>query len=112
VLKLSPGKVSWVGRKQVWRHYDHSGQLVRDVLGLASEAGEGDPLLQTVRRDGQPVGPRETLEAIRARCAAELARLPAAVRALRSPATIPVMPSAELEAAQAAARAALSRHAA
>ena len=37
VLKLSPGKQSLPGRKQVFRYRDESGIYVRDVVGLADE---------------------------------------------------------------------------
>ena len=39
VLKLSAGKDSLPGRKQVWRR-ERDGVLVGDVIGLADEAGQ------------------------------------------------------------------------
>lgn len=46
VLKLSPGKRTWVGRKQVYRYYDNQGRMIRDVLTLAEDRQEGEPLLR------------------------------------------------------------------
>lgn len=108
VLKLSPGKETWVGAKQVLRRRGTDGRLAGDTLALDDEARPpgAERLLQTVMADGQPTGPTPTLESLREHCARELASLPDGVRRLREPASYPVAVSDGLRARQAAARAA------
>ena len=78
VRKLSAAKATLPGRKQVWRrHLD--GELVEDVIALVDEDVDGEPLLVPVMRSGEEVG-AESLDAIRARSAAQLAALPARLR--------------------------------
>ncbi|HBH00414.1 MAG TPA: nicotinate phosphoribosyltransferase, partial [Candidatus Rokubacteria bacterium] len=46
VLKLSEGKTTWTGAKQVWRVRGRDGRFERDVLALADEpppAGAAEP---------------------------------------------------------------------
>jgi nicotinate phosphoribosyltransferase len=102
VLKLSAGKTTWTGEKQVYRRRDAGGRLAGDCLALREEPAPGDaePLLEPVMRSGELVTPHPTLEAIRARCAAEVARLPDAVRRLHDPAAYPVARSERLLAVQ------------
>ena len=106
ILKLSPGKETWVGAKQVLRRRGADGRLAGDTLALEAEAVPpgGEALLETVMRDGEPVGPHPTLEALREHCARQLAALPAGVRRLRDAEAYPVAVSEELLARQAAAR--------
>jgi nicotinate phosphoribosyltransferase len=80
VSKLSTGKATLPGRKQVWRHRDGP-EAVFDVVGLAGSAGLGDPLLVEVMREGETVW-SEPLDASRDRAARERAALPARVRSL------------------------------
>jgi nicotinate phosphoribosyltransferase len=81
-LKLSPGKATLPGRKQVWR--TDGG----DVVALDGEhVPGGRPLLEPVLTGGSWVaaGGQDAvadLDAARARCAAALAALPAAARRL------------------------------
>jgi nicotinate phosphoribosyltransferase len=81
-LKLSEGKATWPGAKQVFR--PAPGDLARpDVLGLAEEdPPEGaEPLLVTVMEGGRRTR-REGLEDARRRAAARRARLAPERRAL------------------------------
>jgi nicotinate phosphoribosyltransferase len=98
VLKLSPGKQTSPGRKQVWRVCEHD-VAVRDVIGLADEAGPpaGQPLLRRVMVNGRRTQGAESLEAIRARCRAAVGHLPPAVRQLRQPAVYEVQLSEKLQ---------------
>lgn len=82
--KLSKGKATLPGRKQVWRQLDASGQMARDVIGRDVETLEGARLLVPVMRDGMRVGPPRELSATREFVGQELKRLPAALRALES----------------------------
>ena len=80
VLKLSPGKASLPGRKQVWRARGE-GDEAHDVLGLDGESGEGRPLLREVMRDGRTIWP-DSLAAMRERARVERESLPVEVRDL------------------------------
>lgn len=77
VLKLSPGKATLPGSKQVWRLGD------RNLVALADEpppAG-GEALLQPVMEGGRRLA-HESLAAARARAAKQRAALPQELRAL------------------------------
>ncbi|XIE77481.1 nicotinate phosphoribosyltransferase [Streptomyces sp. SBR177] len=89
VMKLSAGKVTVPGPKQVFR-----GPGLRDVIGLANEEPpEGtEPLLRTVMRAGLRTGPPDTLADARARCEADLAALPEEARRITDP--VPPVPTA------------------
>jgi len=80
--KLSPGKATWPGRKQVWRRFAADGRLAQDVLSTADDEQEGRPLIAPVMRSGRRLSPPESLATIRARAATELATLPQPMRRL------------------------------
>ncbi len=80
-MKLSTGKATLPGRKQVFRQ-THEGLLSGDVIALAGERLGGEPLLQPVMASGRRLAPGEPLEAARQRCRDELGRLPPALREL------------------------------
>ena len=88
--KLSEGKVTWPGRKQVWRSYDTDGRMRGDILSLASDTPAGEALIVPVMRAGKRIAPSPTLAQIRTRAAADLARLPEALRKLEPGAIYPV----------------------
>ena len=94
--KRSAGKATWPGVKQVYRHRNARGELVRDMIAAVNEPPSGDPLLSPVLRAGQLVAPLPTLDAIRRRIATELAGLPPALRDLDRHAEHRVEISAEL----------------
>lgn len=80
--KRSEGKATLPGPKQVWRHFDDGGRMSRDVIGLADESLQGQPLLVPVMRGGRRVGDRRSLRDAREHAARELSRLPDAQRRL------------------------------
>ena len=92
VMKLSPGKVTEPGAKQVYRGPDG------DVLALSVEPAPPGckPLLASVMRDGRRLAPAEPLALAQRRCAADLSWLPRSARALRAPAPVPVTVSRQL----------------
>jgi nicotinate phosphoribosyltransferase len=97
-MKLSTGKATLPGRKQVYRQVD-GGVLGRDVLALAEEpAPAGEPLLLPVMREGRRVARPESLVEVQRRCREELARLPESLRALRGRRPYPVELSPALQA--------------
>ena len=90
VLKLSPGKISWPGKKQIFRQLDSDGKLTRDVIGLRNENLAGtEALLKKVMDQGRALA-LPSLEASRATFLEEFGRLPEAFKAIRNPARYPV----------------------
>jgi nicotinate phosphoribosyltransferase len=82
VAKLSEGKETLPGPKQVWRRRD-----VPDVLGQRHEEGPAgaEPLLEPVLRGGARLVPRSSIAAARQRLAADLEWLPVGARRTRDP---------------------------
>ncbi len=93
--KRSEGKATWPGRKQVWRRYDEGRYFSADILGLDAEMHEGEPLLRPVMRHGRRLPGAPSLSAIRDHAAAQLERLPPALRRLE-PMHYPVVVSGAL----------------
>lgn len=101
VMKLSTGKITAPGAKQVHRGPGHD-ILGHDILALRAEPPPPgyQPLLVPVMRGGRRVSPPEPLADARRRCAADLAWLPPSARALRGPTPVPVRISNRLESLQ------------
>ena len=81
--KLSPGKVSLPGPKQVFRERNAGGESSADQITLDGEQAAGRPLLLEVMRAGRRVAEKPELMRIRQYCAGELKALPPALRGLR-----------------------------
>jgi nicotinate phosphoribosyltransferase len=90
VLKLSTGKVSWPGKKQVFRSRDGKGELQRDLIGLRDENLPGERLLEEVMRDGRRSKTCPSLGEIRSVFEADFASLQENVKAIRDPSTYSV----------------------
>jgi nicotinate phosphoribosyltransferase len=101
VLKLSEGKATFPGAKQVFRQAAAApgGRLTieGDVLGLHDESLPGEPLLAPVLRRGELSAPLPDLEAARALARAQIDALPAATRRLEDPESLPVRLSPALQ---------------
>jgi len=82
--KLSEGKVTWPGRKQIWRSYGGDDRMRGDILSLEDDSAPGEPLIAPVVRAGKRVTPAPTFAQIRERSARELARLPEPLRRLEA----------------------------
>lgn len=80
--KRSEGKPTWPGRKQVYRRHDGDGRMCGDTVALEGDPPDGTALLVPVMRAGKRLIPADNLASARARAGAELARLPAPLRAL------------------------------
>ncbi len=79
--KFSHSKVTYPGRKQVFRYSDAKGEYKGDTIALESEPAKGgEALLVPVMHGGQRLAPVESVHALRDRCKASLARLPARYR--------------------------------
>jgi nicotinate phosphoribosyltransferase len=98
VLKLSTGKVSLPGKKQVFRLYDGEKGLRNDVIGLRDEkVPDAELLLKRVMANGQSTAPSPSLEAVRSTFLSEFKRLPEATKSIRLPARYPVILSEQLQ---------------
>lgn len=100
-VKLSPGKETLPGKKQVHRRIE-GGTMVGDTLSLLGEDADGEPLLETFA-PGDLSDP-DALHAGRERFLDEVATLPDDVKALDDPTTYPVERSSRLEATTETAR--------
>jgi nicotinate phosphoribosyltransferase len=94
--KRSEGKATWPGRKQVYRRIGEDGTFAGDCLGLEQYPQAGEPLLQSVMREGRRLAPPEPASAIRERAQRQLAALPPALRANRTEPSYPVAIAPEL----------------
>jgi nicotinate phosphoribosyltransferase len=80
--KLSVGKATWPGPKQIWRRYGSDGKMAGDTLSTADDHQPGEPLLVPVMRGGRRLAAAPPLANLRRRAASELERLPEALRRL------------------------------
>jgi nicotinate phosphoribosyltransferase len=97
VMKLSLGKRTLPGKKQVFRRHTDIGEMKEDVIGLRDEHISGmSPLLVPVMQNGKRTGETPSLKEIRARATAQLSALPSEMKALRGPVTYTVRMSDRL----------------
>ncbi len=75
-MKLSEGKITLPGRKQVFRQSDEDGRYVQDVIGLENEKVAGESLLTRVMERGRSSREAPSLEEIREATIENLSRLP------------------------------------
>lgn len=86
-VKLSTGKVTLPGLKQVYR-FSAEGRFHHDLIALEEERIDGgEPLLARVMRDGRRVRAPESLAEIRSRCRGALAALPPELQGLTDAST-------------------------
>ena len=74
-LKLSEGKVTFPGKKQVFRERTES-EVAKDTLALREEGLPGEPLLSPVMQGGKALSSPESFAVLRERVKRELASLP------------------------------------
>lgn len=95
VMKEASGKVTYPGRKQIFRHIEN-GEILGDCLGLSGETiKNGDsyiPLMNLVVKKGKRVQNQESLDDIAKRTAASVASLRPETRQLDNP----ISPSVEI----------------
>lgn len=99
VLKLSKGKQSLPGVKQVYRQADTQGMFRGDLVTQVDEvAPVGDrPLLEVVMQHGEKVRSDPSLCELRSRFREEFARLPEKYKSLTNPTHYPVSISRQLQ---------------
>jgi nicotinate phosphoribosyltransferase len=101
-LKLSEGKATLVGPKQVWRRSAPDGSYISDLIACRAEAAPGpdwEPLLEPVMRRGKRLS-APSLGQIRERHRSEIERMPANLFPLLDPVAFPVSLSSKLRALQ------------
>ena len=78
-MKFSPGKISYPGRKQVYRIVE-SGFIQRDIIALEHEEVEGLPLLEIMIENGQRIVQKRDIDEIRDYALESVSRLPQNLR--------------------------------
>jgi nicotinate phosphoribosyltransferase len=99
VLKLSSGKRTLAGEKQIYRSVVE-GRLAGDTIARRDETLPGEALLRPVMRGGRRVASPEAVTAAQGRFLEELARLPERHKVLENPPEYPVYLSRALEETQ------------
>lgn len=97
MMKLSEGKVTLPGRKQVYRFKDENGNYSKDVIALVDEKVKGEPLLIKVMEKGKIIYDLPSLDEIRAAAAENLLKLPARYKKLTKSQQYPVELSQDLK---------------
>jgi nicotinate phosphoribosyltransferase len=95
-MKLSKGKVTYPGRKQVFRLRDKRGRFVQDVVGLEREGIKGRALLKKVIAGGRITYKTPALERIRAFAKVNLSRFPDKLKKINAQYRYPVTVSPKL----------------
>jgi nicotinate phosphoribosyltransferase len=97
IMKLSEGKVTLPGRKQVYRFKDENGNFEKDMIALADEKVDGAPLLVKVMEKGEVTYDFPSLSEIRATAAENLSLLPEKYKKVIGAPEYPVELSQDLE---------------
>lgn len=97
-MKKSSEKVSYPGRKQIFRNQDDL-QIYSDRLGLMEESSQNCevPLLELVMEQGKPIHQPESLKTIQQRTRTNVTRLPSSSRQITEPNALPFTLSSKLE---------------
>ena len=90
VLKLSTGKKTLVGRKQVFRQTDGGRFFSKDLIALRDEKIAGEPLLEAVMHHGERLRPAPSLDAMHQCFQRDFNALDDSIKALESPVAYPV----------------------
>lgn len=88
--KLSEGKATWPGRKQIYRRRSPDGIIEGDIVTLEIDSQAGEPLLRPRMRGGRRLAPTPSLHDTRAALLTQLALLPSSLRQLEQAAPYPV----------------------
>ncbi|MEK6727691.1 MAG: nicotinate phosphoribosyltransferase [Candidatus Omnitrophota bacterium] len=96
-MKLSKGKVTYPGRKQVFRIKGKNGKFIKDILGLEKEKIKGAKLLRKVVNKGRAVYSPPALGRIKEFCKNNLSAFPEELKVTRPSYKYPVMISPELK---------------
>ena len=97
IMKLSEGKITLPGRKQVYRFKYEDGNYAKDVIALADEKLKAEPLLIKVMENGKITYELPSLNEIRSAAKQNLSNLPEKYKKITNPPTYPVELSETLE---------------
>lgn len=97
IMKLSEGKATLPGRKQAFRFKDKKDNFAKDMIALADEKMEGEPLLVKVMENGEITCDLPSLGEIRVTASENLSKLPEKYKKLSGAPTYPVKLSQALE---------------
>ena len=96
-MKLSRGKVTYPGRKQIFRLRDKDKRFTKDVLGLQKEKIAGKPLLIKAVENGRVIYRMPSLDKIRDFTRRNLAAFPEKLKEIRGKYKYPVVVSPQLK---------------
>ena len=98
VLKLSSGKASWPGKKQLFRLEDRQNRMEKDIVTLRDEEPhEAEPMLKKVMENGRIREPCPSLEEIRENFLREFSHLDEGMKSIERPQSYPVEFSPRLQ---------------
>jgi nicotinate phosphoribosyltransferase len=97
IMKLSREKITLPGRKQVYRFSSEDGTFRKDVIALADEKVEGEPLLVKVMEKGELVYSLPSIDEIRVKVVESLRKLPLQYQELMDASLYPVYLSQKLQ---------------
>ena len=95
--KRAVNKITWPGRKQVWRRYGADGRMAGDILSLEATHRAASRSFSLVMQGGQRVQPAPSLDDIRRHAKRELELLPEPLRRLEPGAAYPVEIGGDVE---------------
>jgi nicotinate phosphoribosyltransferase len=93
--KLTKGKESYPGRKQIFRKYDAGGIMIKDTIGLENEK-LGEPILKQFIKNGERIIPRENIHQTKERFLKNLEALPSESKQIYSKQKYPIEISPEI----------------
>jgi len=96
-MKLSKGKVTYPGRKQVFRIKDRKSKFIKDILGLEKERIRAEPLLIKVVEKGRIIYRLPSLAKIRISVKNNLSKFPEVMKDVYSRYEYPVIISPQLK---------------
>jgi nicotinate phosphoribosyltransferase len=97
IMKLSTDKITLPGRKQVYRFKNKIGQYEKDIIALAEEKVQGEPLLIKVMEKGKIIYKLPSLDEIRANTTKNLTKLQDGYKAFTNAPIYPVETSKKLQ---------------
>jgi nicotinate phosphoribosyltransferase len=89
-MKLSEGKITLPGRKQVFRQSGTDGRYVKDIIGLEDERVAGEPLLTKVMERGRSLREAVSLKKMREATIENFSRLPEGYKKILGASRYPV----------------------
>lgn len=94
--KLTKGKESYPGRKQIFRTYDEKNRMAKDIIGFEDE-NLGDPLLEKFIESGKQIIKTPRLEEIRDHLNKQISQLPEEIKDIHRSVDYAVEPSERIK---------------